>query len=208
MSPFQALYGYPPPKFSWNVSKEVRVSTVEDLLKEQENLSKLPVDQLEKAQHKMKFYADKNKTKREFQVRDIMYLKLQPYKQASLRLRKNLKLSSKYYGPYLIVVKIGKVAYKLQLLEFSKLHPVFHVNLLKKKVGTKDVPSLTLLKVGKNGQPLVYPAVVLDKRMVKKNNKAVTQLLVEWSNLGSENAIWEDFSVLKSQIPLFDPYGQ
>ena len=156
----------------------------------------------------MKFYVDKKRTEREFQLGDEVYLKLQPYKQTSVALKKNLKLSSRFYGPYPVIEKIGAVAYKLQLPSNSKIHPVFHVSLLKKKIGAKIVPSIALLEVGQDGQPLVYPATVLDKRIVKRNNQAVTQLLVVWSNLGPENATWEDYTVLQSQFPSFDPWGQ
>ena len=134
MTPFQALYGYIPPGFIWDASSLAKVSTVEDLLKEREQLSRMLVNQLEKAQHRMKYYADKKRSEREFQVGDEVYLKLQPYRQSSLALRKNLKLSSRYYGPYLVISKVGTVAYKLQLPEHSKLHLVFHVTLDRKSV--------------------------------------------------------------------------
>lgn len=77
----------------------------------------------------MKFFADKRRTEREFVVGDWVYLKLQPYRQTSLALRRNLKLSSKYYGPYLILEKVGLVAYKLALPMQSKINLVFHVSL-------------------------------------------------------------------------------
>ena len=156
----------------------------------------------------MKYYADKKRIEREFQIGDEVYLKLQPYKQTSLALRNNLKLSSRYYGPYTVIAKIGKVAYKLQLPLTSKLHLVFHVSLLKNKIGTKIVPNIAPPEVNEDGQPLVYPAAILDKRILKRNNQAVTQLLVQWSNLAPEDATWEDYSFLVSQFPNFDPWGQ
>ena len=121
------MYGYSPPGFSWDASSKAHVATVQALLKDKEQLSRLMIDQLQKAQQRMKHYADRNRVDRQFQVGDEVYLKLQPYRHTSLALRKNLKLSSKYYGPYPVISRIGAVAYKLKLPDTSKLHPVFHV---------------------------------------------------------------------------------
>lgn len=61
-------------------------------------------------------------------MRDMVYLKIQPYKMKSLAKRVNHKLSPGYYGPYEVEQRIGAVAYKLKLLADSKIHPVFHVS--------------------------------------------------------------------------------
>ena len=188
MSPFQAIYGYSPPGFCWDASHQAKVASVQELLLEREQLSRLLTNQLQKAQQRMKHYADKHCIEREFQVGDEVYLKLQLYRQTSLALHKNLKLSSKFYGPYPVIERIGPVAYKLQLPATSQLHPIFHVSLLKKKIGNKTVVSLAPPETDSTGHPLVYPATVLDKRIVKRRNQAITQLLIVWSNLGPKNA--------------------
>ena len=141
----------------------------------------------------MKFFADKKRTEREFLVGDWVYLKLQPYRQTSIALRRNLKLSSKYYGPYLIVERIGLLAYKLALPSHYKIHPVFHVSLLKKKVGDRVVIQSQLHYTNDDGQFLVKPVATLQRQMVKRNNVAAVRVLVQWSNLPPEDATWEDY---------------
>ncbi|XP_070007563.1 uncharacterized protein [Nicotiana sylvestris] len=153
----------------------------------------------------MKLYADQRRTEREFQVGDMVFLKLQPYRQSSLAFIRNLKLSSKFYGPYKIITKMGQVAYKLELPPTSKVHPLFHVSVLKKKVGSKITTQTTLPQTREDGQFLVAPVVILQRQMVKKGNVASVKVLVQWSNLAPEDATWEDYADLKTKFPHFDP---
>jgi len=58
-------------------------------------------------------------------------VKLQHYRQHSITLRKHKKLGMRYFGPFLVLEKIGTIAYKLQLPESARIHLIFHVALLK-----------------------------------------------------------------------------
>lgn len=62
-----------------------------------------------------------------------------------------MKLAPKFYGPFQVLKRIGKVAYQLNLLHHSKLHPVFHVSLLKRKLGSSTVAQPSLPPVGRDG---------------------------------------------------------
>lgn len=159
------------------------VPASEDLVMKRQQIHQIIKDNLCKAQERMKRYADLHRSEREFQAGDLVYLKLQPYRQSSIALRKNLKLNSKYYGPYRILAKIGPVAYKLELPSTSRVHPVFHVSLLKKKIGAKKVVQPTLPSTGDDGQFLLKPVAVLQRQIVKHNNAACVKLVIQWSNL-------------------------
>jgi hypothetical protein len=67
----------------------------------------------------MKKYVDKNRTERMFLVGDKVFLKLQPYIQASFAPWAHHKLLFKFYGPFPIIDKISDVAYELALPEGS-----------------------------------------------------------------------------------------
>ena len=64
----------------------------------------------------MKQQADQHHSERSFDVGDWVFLWLQPYKQMSFKqAKKDNKLSTKYYGLYKVLQKIGTMAYKLEL---------------------------------------------------------------------------------------------
>jgi hypothetical protein len=72
---------------------------------------------------------------RRFEVGDLVFLRLQPYRLSSLKKSEAEKLNPIFYGTYRIMRGVGKVAYNLELLEGSRIHNVFHVSCLKKVVG-------------------------------------------------------------------------
>ena len=76
----------------------------------------------------MKLQVDQHKFERSFQIGDMMFLKLQPYRQTLVASVNNPKLTLKYYGPFKVLDTKGNVAYKLDLPYESQIHNVFHVS--------------------------------------------------------------------------------
>ena len=57
----------------------------------------------------MKQHADRGHFDRTFEVGDLVYVKLQPYRQSTVVHRRYLKLVAKYFGPYSVIEKVGAI---------------------------------------------------------------------------------------------------
>ncbi|CAL8120388.1 unnamed protein product [Prunus armeniaca] len=203
MSPFQALYGYEPPTIETYVPGSFVVHQVDITLQDRDALLRRLRHNLQLAQQRMTLYANSKRTEREFQVGDWVFLRLQPYRQSSLCHSYCPKLSPWYYGPYKILAKIGKVAYKLALPPNSRIHSTFHVSQLKKKVGDKVTTTTSLPPMFSDGVVQLIPEAILSRGLVKRHNQPVTRWLIKWAGLPQEDATWEDATTVQAQFPDF-----
>lgn len=148
LTPFEALYGYSPPKFAMSSAPRSVVELVNLLLGDrQPALSQLKAN-LTKAQNGMKQFADKKRSEWRFEKGDWVYLKLQPHRKSLVSGKGNHKLNSKFHGPFEITRKIGEACYRLKLPVGFSMHPVFHVSQLKGSVGEGQIVTLTLPLMG------------------------------------------------------------
>ncbi|GJZ15244.1 putative reverse transcriptase domain-containing protein [Tanacetum coccineum] len=91
------------------------------------------------ARSRQKSYADKRLKPLEFEVGDMVLLKVSPWKGV-VCFEKRGKLSPRYIGSFKILARVGLVAYTLELPEELKgIHSTFHISNLEKYLADGDV---------------------------------------------------------------------
>ena len=160
---------------------------------------KLAKAHLEGAAERAKKWADKKRRDEEFQVGEKVLLRLSkeqfvpPKGLASSLVRK-------YDGPFEILEKVGKVAYRLRLPEhLQAYHPVFHVSQLKRCRVDADEPERHV--------PTRAPAMIVDRpdreveailghRFNRRGKDSRLEYFVKWRDLPEEENSWEWKNVL------------
>lgn len=152
----------------------------------------------------MKQYADSRRSDRVFQIGDYVYLKLQPYRQHSLK-GQHLphKLLPRFYGPYEIQDRVGSLAYKLRLPPGAAIHNVFHVSQLKLCPNPPTTP-LALPQYFKDVGTAKEPGKIIEKKMVKRRNRTVTKVLVQWKGFPPDQVTWEFYQDFVAKHPNFN----
>jgi hypothetical protein len=87
-------------------------------------------ERMKESQDQQKSYADNRRRPLEFQIGDMVFLKVGPWKHV-IRFGMKGKLAPRYIGPYKIIERIGTVAYRILLPpHLDRIHNVFHVSML------------------------------------------------------------------------------
>ncbi|XP_074288716.1 uncharacterized protein LOC141613873 [Silene latifolia] len=117
----------------------------------------------------------------------------------SVRQLSNEKLSPKYYGPYQIIDKFGKIAYKLNLPSYAQIHLIFYVSQLKK---CYDPTAGVLPSLFYDSTVPKVPEAILERRMVKMGQVAPTKVLIKWLGFHPlEDATWMFYNDFAAQFP-------
>jgi hypothetical protein len=85
MTPFEAVYGHTPPLFLSYLLGASKVQEVDLTLIAQEAILRTLKENLVMAQNCMKQPVDQGRSERQFAEGDQVFLRLQPYKQTSLK---------------------------------------------------------------------------------------------------------------------------
>ncbi|KAK3569044.1 hypothetical protein QTP86_021545 [Hemibagrus guttatus] len=189
LTPFQCVLGYQPPLFPWSAEPS-DVPAVNHWFRESERVWDSAHHQLQRALHWRRRTADLRRSDPPaFQPGQKVWLSTRDIR-LHLPCR---KLSPRFIGLFTILKQINPVTYKLQLPPGYRIHPTFHVSLLKPHypsvspstepgVGAAEPPLPLLLDDG-----TTYKVKeILDSR--RRGGRL--EYLVDWEGYGPEERSW------------------
>ena len=144
---------------------------------------------LEKAQEKMKKFANRRQRKgEEYKVGDLVLLSTKDLKW-QIKERRLEKLTEHFVGPYKVKEIVSSNMIELELPKSIKIHPVVNVSRvrlykLQIKGQKKILPKLVIIKEEKEFKV----EKILNKRMVRGKEK----FLVRWKGYTVEEDTWEN----------------
>ena len=202
MAPFEALYGRKcRSPVCWNEIGETQIIGPELIQETTDKIIQIR-DNLRVARSRQKSYADKRRKPLDFQVDDLVLLKVSPWKGV-VRFGKKGKLAPRYVGPFKVLEKIGKVAYRLDLpQELSSVHPTFHVSNLKKCLADKNLHiPLHEIHIDETMRFVEKPVEIMDREVKQLKRSRIPIVKVRWESKHGPEFTWEREDQMKLKHP-------
>lgn len=152
----------------------------------------------------MKRHVDAKREDVTFEEGQWVYVKLKPGRQISVAAPRHPKLSKRFFGPFQVVERIGRVAYRLQLPPESRIHPVFHSSLLRAHYGDPPAHGGDWPLQTQDQQPLRKPLCFLSSRLDSTTTPPTRWVLTQWEGEPPEDTTWELWDELRDVYHLED----
>ncbi|GJV20015.1 putative reverse transcriptase domain-containing protein [Tanacetum coccineum] len=154
------------------------------------------------ARSRQKSYADIKRKPIEFQVGDMVMLKVSPWKGV-IRFVKPGKLSPRYIGPFKIIERIGPVAHKLELPDkLRRIHSTFHVSNLKKCLADENlVIPLEEIQLDDKLHFIEEPVEIMDREVKQLKQSRIPIVKVRWNSRRGPEYTWEREDFFKRNYP-------
>ncbi|GJR43129.1 putative reverse transcriptase domain-containing protein [Tanacetum coccineum] len=190
-APYEALYGRKcRSPVCWAEVGEAQL-TGPELIQETTEKIVLIKQRMQAAQDRQKSYADRKRKPMEFEVGDRVMLKVSPWKGV-VRFGKRGKLNPRYVGPFKVLAKVGKVAYRLELpQELSRVHHTFHVSNLKKCYADEPiVMPLEGIHVDDKLQFVEEPVEIMEREIKRLKRSRIPLVKVRWNSRRGPEFTW------------------
>jgi hypothetical protein len=202
MAPYEALYGRKcKSPLYWDEVGEKHLIGPE-MIQDMRNKVSIIRDRMLTAQSRQKSYANKHHRQLEFNIGDLVYLKVSPMKGV-MQFNKKGKLSPRFVGPFEIKEVVGPVAYKVELLPaLSGIHDIFHMSTLRKHVhGPQHVVDFKPLQVQEDLKDEELPIQILERKEQQLRTKTIPLVKVLWRNHDIEEASLELEIEMRNKYP-------
>ncbi|KAI3802153.1 hypothetical protein L1987_30280 [Smallanthus sonchifolius] len=202
MAPFEALYGRKcRSPICWNEIGEAQITGPELIQETSDKIIQIR-DNIRVARSRQKSYVDKRRKPLEFQVGDLVLLKVSPWKGV-IRFGKKGKLAPRYVGPFKILERIGKVSYKLELPpSLGNVHPTFHISNLKKCLADENLHiPLDDVRIDETMHFVEKPVEIMDREVKQLKRSRIPIVKVRWESKRGPEFTWEQEDQMKLKYP-------
>ncbi|GKE57061.1 hypothetical protein Tco_1496246 [Tanacetum coccineum] len=137
-------------------------------------------------------YADVRRKPMEFQVGDMVMLKVSPWKGV-IHFGKRGKLGPRYIRPFKIIEIIGHVAYKLELPDKLRgIHSTFYVSNLKKCLAEENlVIPLEEIQLDDKLHFIEEPVEIMNRKVKQLKQSQIPIVKVRWNSRRGPEYTWE-----------------
>jgi hypothetical protein len=174
------------------------------MIRESTELIEMIRERILSAQSRQKIYADQRRRPLEFEVGDLVMLKVSPMKGVR-RFGKRGKLAPRYIGPFRVLARIGAVSYRLQLpATLADVHDVFHVSMLRRHFRDEErgqIVDLSDLDLQPDLTSVEMPIRVLAREVKELRHKVIPLVKVQWNRGGVEETSWEREEDMRRDYP-------
>ncbi|GKD14155.1 putative reverse transcriptase domain-containing protein [Tanacetum coccineum] len=138
--------------------------------------------------------------------RDKVMLKVSPWKGV-IRFGKQGKLNPRYIGPFMIIAKVGTVAYRLELPDqLSRVHSTFHVSKLKKCMADEPLAiPLDEIQVDDKLHFIEEPVEIMDREVKRLKQSRIPIVKVRWYSRRGPEFTWEREDQMQKKYPHLFP---
>ncbi|KAL0444648.1 UNVERIFIED_CONTAM: hypothetical protein Slati_2187500 [Sesamum latifolium] len=186
MSPLQALYGRPPPSIAGYSAGSTKDASSDSTFTMQAPILPTIKANLFGARQRMTQQANTHRRDKSFSDDNWVYLKLQTHQQRSVHSGPTTKLTQHFYGPFCILRRIGPLLTRSNYPQPPEFTPFFTYH------------SSSPVSNSRHSRFALYPKSALGtvdplrpvKVLASRSKDDVSEVLVQWKGLPSEEESW------------------